>query len=267
MLDISSSAFTGNLQMSLFQHFRAMMIIDPSKKGPSDEGDGYYQNSIAVVTKGLEHEVVRILFLYTTIDLSNNKFEGHIPSMIGELIALHILNLSYNGLQGPTPQSLGILSSVESLDLPGECPKKAFECKGSSLETVFANMRIWYPALQIGVFRAFMVWNARQFHTFENNSYEGNDGLCGFPLSKGCGNDGHDSASEKTYAGSALDEESNSEFVNDFLKATLMGYGTRLCIGLSIIYFLISTGNMKCLERIVEELEHNIMMARRKSFC
>ncbi|KAM3267238.1 hypothetical protein P3S67_032565 [Capsicum chacoense] len=43
-----------------------------------------------------------------------------------------------------------------------------------------------------------------------------------------------------------------------------MGYGTGLCIGLSIIYFLISTENMKWLERIVEELEQKIMMGRRK---
>ncbi|KAF3621522.1 hypothetical protein FXO38_31783 [Capsicum annuum] len=99
-----------------------------------------------------------------------------------------------------------------------------------------------------------------QFHTFQNNSFEGNDRLRGFPLSKGCGNDGHDSASEETYIGSALDEESNSGFLNDFWKAALMGYGT----GLSIIYILISTGNMKWLERTVEELGHKIMMARRK---
>ncbi|PHU01796.1 hypothetical protein BC332_31583 [Capsicum chinense] len=104
-----------------------------------------------------------------------------------------------------------------------------------------------------------------QFHTLENYSYECNDGLRGFPLSKGCGNDSHDSVSEKSYAGSALDEESNSEFLNDFWKAALMGYGTGLCIGLSIIYFLISTGNMKWLERIVEELGHKIMMIRRKN--
>ncbi|PHT31369.1 hypothetical protein CQW23_27706 [Capsicum baccatum] len=29
----------------------------------------------------------------------------------------------------------------------GGCPKKAFECKGSSLETVFADMGTWYHAL------------------------------------------------------------------------------------------------------------------------
>ncbi|PHU19037.1 hypothetical protein BC332_10188 [Capsicum chinense] len=178
LLDLSSNAFTGNLPTSLFQHLRSMRKIDPSKKAPSDEEDGYYENSIAVVTKGMEHEVVTILFLYTTIDLSNNKFEGHIPSIIGEIPAqfasltfLEVLNLSYNHLEGCITQG-------------------------------------------------------PQFPTFENNSYEGNDGLCGFPLSKGCGNDGHDSASGKTHIGSALDEESNSEFLNDFWKAALMGYGT-----------------------------------------
>ncbi|PHT39029.1 hypothetical protein CQW23_22602 [Capsicum baccatum] len=181
-LDLSFNAFTGNLPMSLFQHFRAMKKIDPSKKAPSDERYGYYENSIAVVTMGLELEVVRILFLYTTIDLSNNKFEGHIPSIIGNLLVgeippqfssltfLEVLDLSYNHLEGCIPQG-------------------------------------------------------PQFHTFENNSFEGNDGLRGFPLSKGCGNYGNDSASEETYTGSALDEESNSEFLNDFWKAALMGYG------------------------------------------
>ncbi|PHU01662.1 hypothetical protein BC332_31449 [Capsicum chinense] len=198
ILDISSNAFMGNLPTSLFQHLNAMKKIDPSKKAPSDhERYGYYQNSIAVVTKGMELEVVRILFLYTTIDLSNNKFEGHIPSIIGELIALRMLNLSHNGLQGPIPQSLGSLSSVESLDLSGCIPQR------------------------------------NQFHTFENNSYEGNDGLRGFPLSKGCGNDSHDSVSEKTYAGSAVDEESNSEFLNDFWKDALMGKSSVL-LGLSL---------------------------------
>ncbi|KAM3250017.1 hypothetical protein P3L10_011787 [Capsicum annuum] len=206
ILDVSSNAFTRNLPTSLFQHLNAMRKIDPSKKAPSDhERYGYYQNSIAVVTKGMELEVVRVLFLYTTIDLSNNKFEGHIPSIIGELIALRMLNLSHNGLQGPIPQSLGSLSSVESLDLSGNHLVGEIPAQFASLTSL-----------------------------------------------------------EKTYAGSAVDEESNSEFLNDFWKAALMGYGTGLCIGLSIIYILISTGNMKWLERTVEELGHKIMMARRK---
>ncbi|PHT33097.1 hypothetical protein CQW23_05876 [Capsicum baccatum] len=195
--------------------------------------------------------------LNDTFPMLLNKLHGHIPSIIGDLIALRILNLSHNGLQGHIPRSLGSLSSVESLDLSGnhlvgEIPAQFASL--TSLEVLNLSNNHLEGCIPQG----------NQFHTFENNSYEGNDGLRGFPLSKGCGNDGDDSISEETYAGPALDEESNSEFLNDFWKAALMGYGTGLCIGLSIIYFLISTGNMKWLERIVEELEHKIMMARRK---
>ncbi|PHT52001.1 hypothetical protein CQW23_06463 [Capsicum baccatum] len=37
----------------------------------------------------------------------------------------------------------------EFSNLESGCPKKAFECKGSSLETVFADMGTWYHALSI----------------------------------------------------------------------------------------------------------------------
>ncbi|KAG5574172.1 hypothetical protein H5410_063938 [Solanum commersonii] len=60
------------------------------------------------------------------------------------------------------------------------------------------------------------------------------------------------------------DEESNSEFQSDFWKGALMGYGSGLCIGLSIIYFMLSTGKPIWLARIIVELEHKIMRGRRK---
>ncbi|KAM3393959.1 hypothetical protein P3S68_002960 [Capsicum galapagoense] len=212
LLDLSSNAFTGNLQTSLFQHLRSMRKIDPSKKAPSDEENGYYENSIAVVTKGMEHEVVTILFLYTTIDVSNNKFEGHIPSIIGDLIALCLLNLSHNC-------KVIFRHHSESLDLSDNYPVGEIPAQFASL-TFLEVLNLSYNHLEG------CIPQGPQFPTFENNSYEGNDGLRGFPLSKGCGNDGHDSASGKTHTGSALDEESNSKFLNDFWKDALIGCGT-----------------------------------------
>ena len=102
-----------------------------------------------------------------------------------------------------------------------------------------------------------------QFHTFENSSYEGNDELRGFPVSKSCGDAGvldtNDTVSE------LHDEENDSEFLSDFWKAALMGYGSGLCIGLSIMYFMISSGNPRWLARIIVEMEQKIMMGRRKN--
>ncbi|KAM3199281.1 hypothetical protein P3L10_031641 [Capsicum annuum] len=208
------------------------------------------------------------------LDLSSNAFTGNVPTSMFQhlkavrkidpskkapsgLIALRVLNLSHNGLEGHIPRSLGSLSSVESLDLSGNHLVGEIPAQFASL-TALEVLSLSYIHLKG------CIPQGNQFHTFENNSYEGNDGLRGFPLSKGCGNDSHDSASEETYTGSEFDEESNYEFLNDFWKAALMGYGTGLCIVLSIIYILISTGNMKWLERIIEELGHKIMMAWRK---
>ncbi|XP_059276732.1 receptor-like protein Cf-9 homolog [Lycium ferocissimum] len=249
MLDLSSNAFIGNFLVWLL---KAMRTIDHTMKAPIDEGDGYYQDSVAIVTKGLELEVVRILFLYTTIDLSNKKFEGHIPSVLGDLIALRVLNLSHNGLRGHIPSSLGNLSVVKSLDLScnhllGEIPQQLASLTYLEFSNLFHNhLKGCIP-------------QGNQLHTFENNSYEGNDGLHGFPVS--C----NDHVSETNYTVFALDnQDNNSEFLNDFRKAALMGYSSGLCSGLSIVYFMISTGNPKWLARIIVELEHKITMRRRK---
>ncbi|PHT35699.1 hypothetical protein CQW23_23399 [Capsicum baccatum] len=248
MLDLSSNAFTENLPKSLFQHLKAMRTIDPSKMEPSD---GYYQDTVAVVTKGLELEVVRILSLYTTVDLSNNKFGGYIPRIMGDLVALRMLNLSHNGLEGHIPPSLGNLSVVESLDLSGNHLVGEIPVQFSSL-TYLEVFNLSHNHLEG------CIPQGNQFATFENSSYEGNDGLRGFPVSKGCGDD-HVS---NTVSG-LDDQEGDSEFLNDFRKAALMGYGSGLCIGLSIIY-MVSTRNPIWLARILLKLEHKIITRRKK---
>ncbi|XP_075636607.1 uncharacterized protein LOC142608824 [Castanea sativa] len=80
-------------------------------------GQFYYQNKITVTSKGLDIEQVKILTVFTSIDISANKLEGPIPETIGELKSLYVLNLSHNALMGKIPLSLGNLSQLESLDL------------------------------------------------------------------------------------------------------------------------------------------------------
>ncbi|CAN4104743.1 unnamed protein product [Withania somnifera] len=255
IIDLSYNAFSGNLPTSLFQHLKAMRTIDPSMGAPRNWKDNIYQDSITVATKGSEREIVRILYLYTVIDLSSNKFRGQIPSIMGNLVAVHILNLSHNGLQGHIPPSFGDLSSIESLDLSinqlsGEIPQQLISL------TSLSCLNLSHNHLQGCIPRG------PQSYTFGSNSYEGNDGLHGFPVSKGCSND---PVSDTNYTAFGLDDqESNSEFLSDFWKAALMGYGNGLCIGLSILYFMGLSGRPRWLARIIVELEHKIMMRRRK---
>ncbi|PHU11229.1 hypothetical protein BC332_18159 [Capsicum chinense] len=223
IIDLSYNAFSKELPECLFQHLKGMRTIDQTMMVPSDDGSGYYEDLVVVVTKGLKLKVKRILSLYTVIDLSSNSFEGHIPSIMGDLIAIRI--------SGDIPQQLASLTFLEFLNLSHN------------------HLRGCIP-------------QGPQLHTFEINSYQGNDGLCGFPVSKGCGND---SVLETNNTKSALDDqESNSESFDDFCKGALTGYGYGLCIGLSILYFTLSTGNPKWIARITEELEQKIIMRRRK---
>lgn len=75
-IDLYYNAFLGNLPTNLFQCLKVMEIIDQTMKAPKYLGDDYYKHSITIATKGLELELVRILIVYTTIDLLRNIFEG-----------------------------------------------------------------------------------------------------------------------------------------------------------------------------------------------
>ncbi|XP_047260843.1 receptor-like protein Cf-9 homolog [Capsicum annuum] len=94
----------------------------------------FYTNALIVTAKGLALELPRVLTTYMIIDLSRNRFEGHIPNIIGDLVGLRTLNLSHNGLE---------VLNLSHNHLVGCIPK------------------------------------GKQFDTFENSSYQGNDGLRG----------------------------------------------------------------------------------------
>ncbi|WMV07116.1 hypothetical protein MTR67_000501 [Solanum verrucosum] len=171
VIDLSSNGFSGHLPVSLFTKFEFMKITSENsgtREYVGDTGFNYYTISLIVTTKGLELELPRVLTTEIIINLSRNKFEGHIPSIIGDLIGLRTLNLSHNRLEG------------------------------------------------------------KQFDTFENSSYQGNDELRGLPLSKDCGSD------DGVPQGLGQGEEGDSSMIS--WQAVLMGYGCGLVIGLSIIY-------------------------------
>ncbi|XP_070019225.1 receptor-like protein Cf-9 isoform X2 [Nicotiana sylvestris] len=255
ILDLSSNAFSGNLPASLFEKFQAMKLIDKSMSTLwSWSANVQIASNLIFTTKGLTLEFPRVLNTSNMIiDLSRNRFEGCIPSTIGGLIGLRMLNLSHNSLECHIPPSLQHLSVLESLDL-------SFNKIGGGIPQQFAFLtslevlNLSYNHL-VGC-----IPKGNQFDTFENNSYQGNDGLRGSPLSRGCGDDGVTQATTPVVLDQG--EEEDSSIIS--WQAVLMGYGCGLVIGLSIIYIMLSTQNPLWFFRMVVELEHKIITRMKK---
>ncbi|KAK3423792.1 hypothetical protein EUGRSUZ_H00987 [Eucalyptus grandis] len=116
-----------------------------------------YENTMTVMIKGKETKLVKILTIFTTIDLSCNSFQGDIPKVFGHLRYLIGLNLSHNYLTSSIPLTLGNLTNLGWLDL--------------NLSKNQLTGRIPQD---------------KQLSIFSNDSFSGNPCLCGTPLSKAC---------------------------------------------------------------------------------
>ncbi|WMV06788.1 hypothetical protein MTR67_000173 [Solanum verrucosum] len=223
ILDLSSNGFSGYLPETLFGNFQAMKKIDESTRTPqyvSDVYAGYYDYLTTITTKGQDYDSVPILVSNMIINLSKNRFEGHIPNIIGDIVGLRTLNLSHNVLEGHIPASLQNLSVLESLDLSsnkisGEIPQQL-----ASL-TFLAVLNLSHNHL-VGC-----IPKGKQFDTFENSSYQGNDGLRGLPPSRDCGRD--DRVPQETIP-VELDQEEEEEEDSPMIswQGVLMGYGCGL---------------------------------------
>ncbi|XVF77156.1 hypothetical protein PTKIN_Ptkin14bG0018500 [Pterospermum kingtungense] len=188
--------------------------------------------------KGLEMELGEIFNKLTSIDLSQNMFEGEIPEVIGKLGSLKGLNLSHNNLNGCIPTSIGNLSSLEWLDLSsnklnGTIPETLLDVTSLSTFNVSENQLEG------------MIPQGKQFNTFGNYSYQGNKRLCGFPVSKGCNN--------SELPPSILPKEDGSESNITFgWKVVLIGYGCGVVFGLAMGYVVLQIGMPKWFVALVE---------------
>ncbi|GKV38673.1 hypothetical protein SLEP1_g46562 [Rubroshorea leprosula] len=93
VLDLSNNDFLGPLPIRYVENFRAMMGPHRDHDFPEYMMMGSYQYSLVLIMKGFEYELHGILIIFISIDLSNNKFEGEIPDVIGKLSSLKGLNL------------------------------------------------------------------------------------------------------------------------------------------------------------------------------
>ncbi|GLT83644.1 hypothetical protein SLE2022_019210 [Rubroshorea leprosula] len=228
VLDLSNNDFVGPLPVRYFKNFKAMMDLYRDERSPEYMNVSSYQYSLVVTWKGFDYELQGILTVFSNIHLSNNKFEGEIPDVIGKLSSLKELNLSHNNLTGHIPPSLGNLTNLESLDLSsnklaGKIPNELVSLTQLSVLNLSNNHLVG------------QIPQGNQFNTFGNGSYEGNLGLCGIPLSKSCDGMGTPPSSF----------QEKDELWRFGWRVVGLGYGCGVVFGLLMGYHVFRTGKPK----------------------
>ncbi|KAF7020543.1 hypothetical protein CFC21_033624 [Triticum aestivum] len=186
ILDVASNNFFGNLSPDWFEGLKSMMteLNSTGEIMSALNGSGNvehpYQDTVTIYYKSIYRTFNKILTTLTAIDLSNNSFDGTIPGSLGRLTSLHVLNMSGNAFTGHIPQVFGRMTQLESLDLSqnqlsGDIPAALTKLNFLGILNLSNNQLVG------------RIPQSGQFATFENNSFEGNLGLCGLPLSNPCG--------------------------------------------------------------------------------
>ncbi|RDX68555.1 Receptor-like protein 12, partial [Mucuna pruriens] len=144
---------------------------------------GAYLDSATVVNKGMQMKLVKIPAIFASLDFSSNHFAGPIPEEIMSFRALIVLNLSHNAFSSHIPPSLGYLTQLESLDLSsnllsGEIPAEIASLSFLSVLNLSFNHLVG------------RIPTGTQIQSFDADSFKGNGGLCGPPLTKNCAGDG-----------------------------------------------------------------------------
>ncbi|OWM67593.1 receptor-like protein 6 [Punica granatum] len=253
ILDLSGNSFSGQLPAEYIAKLKAMKNDEISGSQYMEKKHGYYQDSIAVVMKGFEIELVKILNVFTTIDFSRNFFEGEIPEIIGDLKALKGLNFSHNNLTNNIPSSVGSLTNLEWLDLSsnklnGEIPRDLADLSSLSYLNLSNNQLVG------------QIPRSTQFDTFDH-SFDGNPNLCGHPLPKACGTDTQQSP-PLTPPGKGDEEAKSGRWIE--WRAVPMGYGCGLALGISAWYIMQETMRPRWLARMVERKIYRMTNRKKK---
>ncbi|XVF78982.1 hypothetical protein PTKIN_Ptkin14bG0182200 [Pterospermum kingtungense] len=246
IIDLSDNDFSGCLPMKFFENLQS--IINGVEKKREAEYMSYevsnmvtyYEEALFVTIKRLKTKLTKISTSLTVVDFSSNRFNGKIPVILGELGSLKVLNLSHNSLTGPIPSSFSNLSELESLDLSSNKLEGRIPPQLVNLYFLEVLDLSWNNLVGL-------IPRGNQFDTFTNSSFNGNLGLCGFPLTKDCGDDQDLNPIPKQYDDTR--RELNWKF------SILMGYGCGVAFGLFMGYIVFKSGKPLWLIQIIEGVQ------------
>ncbi|XP_009104682.1 receptor-like protein 13 isoform X2 [Brassica rapa] len=158
-------------------YFRSRILLHPFQMS--------YSSAIGMkIEFAVKHRydayVGKNLNLLFGLDISENELSGNIPSELGSLLELQVLNVSHNNLSGLIPESFSGLKNVESLDLSfnklqGLIPQGLTKLSGLAVFNVSFNHL------------SGVIPQGSQFNTFDTLSFVGNPLLCGKPTNRSCG--------------------------------------------------------------------------------
>ncbi|MED6118678.1 hypothetical protein PIB30_005150 [Stylosanthes scabra] len=172
--------------ISVVDHFVSHIMED-------EYGVARFVDSVTIMNKGQQIKLEKILIAFTSLDFSSNNFQGPIPQEIMTFKALHFLNLSHNSFSGHIPSTLGNLRNLESLDLSMNSLMGQIPTELASL-SFLSIMNLSYNHL-VG-----RIPTGTQIQSFEADSFTGNEGLYGPPLTQDyCGGGGGQGPSTATF--------------------------------------------------------------------
>lgn len=221
-LDLSNNHLSGPIPEKL----SSMTALESRHKGGVLLGyvvSAWYAGvQLKMEIKGSLCQIHVVRDYHTGIDLSWNNLTGSIPSEIGFLQGLFMLNLSHNSLSGPVPQSIGNMSSLESLDLSfnqldGEIPNTL------TLIDSLAMLNLSYNNF------TGKIPSGLHFDTLSSNgsAYVGNRFLCGAPGGINCTGTSSDHKEDE------VDDSGDENFMYMFV---VIGYSLGFIVPVIVLY-------------------------------
>ncbi|XP_065623651.1 receptor-like protein 6 [Quercus suber] len=196
------------------------------------------------------------------LDFGKKKINSSFPRWLETLPELRVLILRSKNFHGAlgNPKTKSPFPNLRIIDLSqnefdGHLPTNLFKYLKAMMNVSVTKGKLkymgddYYQDFLTVVMKGFfieLIPQGKQFNTFTNDSYNGNRRLCGFPMTKACGNDEGPPPRPSTI------QEDDFKFENGFhWKVVLLGYGCGFVFELVLGYLVFSSGKPKWILNIV----------------